>query len=303
MAPVLSIERLRKSYGSFQAVRDVSFQVEEGEIFGILGPNGAGKTTSVECVQALRTYDAGNVSVLGLDPRHHAAEIRRRIGSQLQESALPDRIKVWEALDLFGSLSDEGPSPDELLADWGLTDKKKARFDGLSGGQQQRLFVALALANEPKLVFLDEMTTGLDPASRRVAWDLIRRIRERGATVVLVTHFMDEAENLCDRLVVIDEGRVKAEGSPQELIAQYGGGVRVRFTTDGADLGWLAGVSGVTGVSNERGRYEVRGEGPLLAHVGAELVAHGLAPLDLRAERATLEDVFLSLTKPEEAGQ
>jgi ABC-2 type transport system ATP-binding protein len=303
MAPVLSIERLRKSYGSFQAVRDVSFQVEEGEIFGILGPNGAGKTTSVECVQALRTYDAGNVSVLGLDPRHHAAEIRRRIGSQLQESALPDRIKVWEALDLFGSLSDEGPSPDELLADWGLTDKKKARFDGLSGGQQQRLFVALALANEPKLVFLDEMTTGLDPASRRVAWDLIRRIRERGATVVLVTHFMDEAENLCDRLVVIDEGRVKAEGSPQELIAQYGGGVRVRFTADGADLGWLAGVSGVTGVSNERGRYEVRGEGPLLAHVGAELVAHGLAPLDLRAERATLEDVFLSLTKPEEAGQ
>jgi ABC-2 type transport system ATP-binding protein len=303
MAPVLSIERLRKSYGSFQAVRDVSFQVEEGEIFGILGPNGAGKTTSVECVQALRTYDAGNVSVLGLDPRHHAAEIRRRIGSQLQESALPDRIKVWEALDLFGSLSDEGPSPDELLADWGLTDKKTARFDSLSGGQQQRLFVALALANEPKLVFLDEMTTGLDPASRRVAWDLIRRIRERGATVVLVTHFMDEAENLCDRLVVIDEGRVKAEGSPQELIAQYGGGVRVRFTADGADLGWLAGVSGVTGVSNERGRYEVRGEGPLLAHVGAELVAHGLAPLDLRAERATLEDVFLSLTKPEEAGQ
>ncbi|HET8738809.1 MAG TPA: ABC transporter ATP-binding protein [Acidimicrobiia bacterium] len=303
MAPVLSIESLRKSYGSFQAVRDVSFQVEEGEIFGILGPNGAGKTTSVECVQALRTYDAGNVSVLGLDPRHHAAEIRRRIGSQLQESALPDRIKVWEALDLFGSLSDEGPSPDELLADWGLTDKKKARFDGLSGGQQQRLFVALALANEPKLVFLDEMTTGLDPASRRVAWDLIRRIRERGATVVLVTHFMDEAENLCDRLVVIDEGWVKAEGSPQELIAQYGGGVRVRFTADGADLGWLAGVSGVTGVSNERGRYEVRGEGPLLAHVGAELVAHGLAPLDLRAERATLEDVFLSLTKPEEAGQ
>jgi ABC-2 type transport system ATP-binding protein len=303
MAPVLSIERLRKSYGSFQAVRDVSFQVEEGEIFGILGPNGAGKTTSVECVQALRTYDAGNVSVLGLDPRHHAAEIRRRIGSQLQESALPDRIKVWEALDLFGSLSDEGPSPDELLADWGLTDKKTARFDSLSGGQQQRLFVALALANEPKLVFLDEMTTGLDPASRRVAWDLIRRIRERGATVVLVTHFMDEAENLCDRLVVIDEGRVKAEGSPQELIAQYGGGVLVRFTADGADLGWLAGVSGVTGVSNERGRYEVRGEGPLLAHVGAELVAHGLAPLDLRAERATLEDVFLSLTKPEEAGQ
>jgi ABC-2 type transport system ATP-binding protein len=254
----------------------------------------------VECVQALRTYDAGEVSVLGLDPRHQAPEIRRRIGSQLQESALPDRIRVWEALDLFGSLSDEGPSPDQLLADWGLTEKRTARFDSLSGGQQQRLLVALALVNEPKLVFLDEMTTGLDPASRRVAWDLIRRIRERGATVVLVTHFMDEAENLCDRLVVIDEGRVKAEGSPQQLIDRYGGGVRVRFSADGADLGWLEGVTGVTGFTHDRGRYEVRGEGPLLAHIGAELVAHGLAPLDLRAERATLEDVFLSLTKPEE---
>ena len=296
MTALLSVEGLRKAYGSFEAVSDVSFEVAQGEIFGILGPNGAGKTTTVECVQGLRPYDEGLVRVLGLDPHEHATEIRRQVGSQLQESALPDRIKVWEALDLFGSLSDRGPSSEELLRDWGLSEKRTARFGSLSGGQQQRLFVALALANDPKLVFLDEMTTGLDPASRRVAWELIKRIRERGTTVVLVTHFMDEAETLCDRLVVIDDGRVKAEGSPQQLIQTYGGGVRVRFTADGVDLSWLQTVTGVTDIDHDRGRYEVRGNGPLLAHVATELVSHGLAPMDLRAERATLEDVFLSLT-------
>lgn len=299
MTAVVSVEGLRKTYGAFEAVRDVSFEVEEGQIFGILGPNGAGKTTTVECLQGLRRYDGGRVSVLGLDPHTRANELRREIGAQLQESALPDRIKVWEALDLFGSLSDEGPSPRQLLDDWGLTDKGSARFDSLSGGQQQRLFVALALVNEPRLVFLDEMTTGLDPASRRVAWELIRRIRQRGTTVVLVTHFMDEAESLCDRLVVIDEGEVRAEGAPQQLIDTYGGGVRVRFTGDGSDLSWLTSVTGVTEVAEDRGRFEVRGDGPLLAHVAAALVSRGLAPTDLRAERATLEDVFLSLTQAE----
>lgn len=297
MSEVLSVEHLHKAYGDFAAVADVSFRVEEGEIFGILGPNGAGKTTTVECVQGLRPFDDGHVSVLGLDPQAHPRELRRQIGSQLQESALPDRIKVWEALDLFGSLSPEGPSRDDLLVDWGLSEKRNARFGNLSGGQQQRLFVALALVNAPRVVFLDEMTTGLDPASRRVAWELIRRIREQGATVILVTHFMDEAETLCDRLVVIDGGTVIAEGSPQGLIDRYGEGVRVRFSADGADLGWLTRVSGVREVLNDRGRYEVRGDGPLLANVAAALVGKGIAPLDLRAERATLEDVFLSLTR------
>lgn len=297
MTAALTIDGLKKAYGSFEAVRDISFQVDQGEIFGILGPNGAGKTTTVECVQGLRSYDQGLVTVLGIDARSQPGEVRKRIGSQLQESALPDRIKVWEALDLFGSLSNEGPSTDELLQDWGLAAKRTSRFGSLSGGQQQRLFVALALVNDPKLVFLDEMTTGLDPASRRVAWDLIKRIRERGATVVLVTHFMDEAETLCDRLVVIADGRVKAEGSPQNLIDTYGGGVRVKFTVDGPELSWLAGVKGVTAVANDHGRYEVGGDGPLLANVAAELVSHGLAPMDLRAERASLEDVFLSLTE------
>ncbi|HEX2368739.1 MAG TPA: ABC transporter ATP-binding protein [Acidimicrobiia bacterium] len=297
MTAVISAKGLRKTYGSFEAVSDVSFEVHDGEIFGILGPNGAGKTTTVECVQGLRTYEGGSVTVLGLDPRTHAVEIRKKIGSQLQESALPDRIRVWEALDLFGSLSSAGPSSDELLDDWGLSEKRAARFGSLSGGQQQRLFVALALVNDPKVVFLDEMTTGLDPASRRVAWELIGRIRERGTTVVLVTHFMDEAEALCDRLVVIDRGRVSAEGSPRELVDRYGGGVRVRFTADGPDLSWLSEVSGVREVIQERGRYEVHGEGPLLAYVAAALVSRGFAPTDLRAERATLEDVFLSLTQ------
>lgn len=296
MSYVVVIEHLAKRYGDFSAISDISFQVEEGEIFGILGANGAGKTTTVECVQGLRSFAEGDVSVLGLDPRTHPRELRRHVGAQLQESALPDRIKVWEALDLFGSFGPEGPSWDELLVDWGLADKRNARFGNLSGGQQQRLFVALALVNAPKVVFLDEMTTGLDPASRRVAWELIRRIREQGTTVVLVTHFMDEAETLCDRLVVIDRGTVVAEGTPQGLIDRYGEGVRVRFTAEDPDLSGLSQVPGVRDVIRDRSRYEIRGEGPLLAHVAATLVGKGIAPLDLRAERATLEDVFLSLT-------
>ena len=297
LSAVLVVENLRKTYGDFVAVSDVSFEVEQGEIFGILGPNGAGKTTTVESLQGLRSIDGGTVSVLGLDPRHQAGEIGRRIGSQLQESALPDRIKVWEALDLFGSLSTQGPAVDDLLEDWGLAGKREARFGSLSGGQQQRLFVALALVNDPQLVFLDEMTTGLDPSSRRVAWELIRQIRSRGTTVVLVSHFMDEAETLCDRLVVIDHGAVVAEGSPQQLIDDYGGGVRVRFTAPGASLDWLTGVPHVETVERETDRYEIHGDGPVLAHVAAALVERGIAPVDLRAERATLEDVFLMLTE------
>jgi len=294
---VVSVDRLEKRYGAFTAVFDVSFSVAAGEIFGILGPNGAGKTTTVESLQGLRSIEGGKVSVLGFDPRSQAADIRRRIGSQLQESALPDRMKVWEALDLFGSLRSGGRDWHDLLDDWGLAQKRDAKFGSLSGGQQQRLFVALALANDPELVFLDEMTTGLDPASRRVAWDLIRQIRDRGTTVVLVTHFMDEAESLCDRLVVIDSGTVVAGGSPQGLIARYGGGVRVRFTHEDGDLRWLGEVPHVTDVHMDRGRYEVRGDGPVLAYVASALVARGIAPVDLRQERATLEDVFLSLTE------
>jgi ABC-2 type transport system ATP-binding protein len=296
MAPVVDVLHLNKRYGDFTAVRDISFSVEDGEIFGILGPNGSGKTTTVESLQGLRKIDGGSVKVLGLDPVTQASEIRRKIGSQLQESALPDRVKVWEALDLFGSLSSDGPSVTELLQDWGLSEKRNAKFGSLSGGQQQRLFVALALANDPTLVFLDEMTTGLDPASRRVAWDLIRRIRERGTTVVLVTHFMEEAESLCDRLIVVDDGVVVAEGTPAGLIDRHGGGVRVKFTLDGEDPAWLSSVPHVKEWERQHDRVEVRGEGPVLAYVASALVDRGIAPIDLRQERASLEDVFLNLT-------
>lgn len=290
------MQGLGKRYQGLTAVENISFEVEEGEIFGILGPNGAGKTTTVECLQGLRSVDDGKVSVLGLDPTRDASALRQLIGSQLQESALPDRMKVWEALDLFASLRPGGTSWELLLDSWGLGGKRDAKFAELSGGQRQRLFVALSLVNNPQLVFLDEMTTGLDPASRRVAWNLIRKIREQGTTVVLVTHFMDEAETLCDRLVLFNEGKIVAEGTPQELIDEHAGEVRVRFTGPPSGLDWLREVPHVTAVLRDGSRYEIRGEGPVLAHIGGALVGRGLAPPDLRVERATLEDVFILLT-------
>ena len=293
---VIQVEHLRRTYGSTVAVDDISFEVAEGEIFGLLGPNGAGKTTTVECVQGLRRPESGTIRVLGLDPQAHSLELRRRIGSQLQESALPARIKVWEALDLFASVALGNSDWRGLMEQWGLAEKRNASFASLSGGQRQRLFVALSLVNNPEVVFLDEMTTGLDPASRRVAWELIRAIRERGATVVLVTHFMDEAEHLCDRVAIVDKGRIAALDTPQGLVSTYSGGVRVSFSTDHADLSWLGQVPGVAKVSRSGPRVEVEGTGPVLALVAAALVEHGIVPPDLRTEQPSLEDVFLRIT-------
>lgn len=296
MTPAIELERLHKRYGATVAVEDVSFEVAEGEIFGILGPNGSGKTTTVESLQGLRQPDSGRIRVLGLDPTRQPEALRRRIGSQLQESALPDRLKVWEALDLFASLAPGGADWPALLEQWGLSAKAKASFAGLSGGERQRLFVALALANDPELVFLDEMTQGLDPAGRRVAWELIRAIRERGTTVVLVTHDMDEAEQLCDRLAVLANGRVVATGTPHELVARSGRAVRVRFTAASSDVSWLTGVERVDRVTHRNGSVEVEGSGPVLALVAAALVSRGIVPADLRSEHASLEDVYLELT-------
>ncbi len=296
MDTVIEVENLRKTYGATVAVDDVSFTVNKGEIFGILGPNGAGKTTTVECLQALRKPDSGHIRVLGLDPRTEAQALRRRIGSQLQESALPDRIKVWEALDLFASLAPGESDWQMLMKQWGLYEKRKSSFSSLSGGQRQRLFVALALVNNPEVVFLDEMTTGLDPAARRVAWDLIRAIREHGATVILVTHFMDEAEHLCDRVAIVDRGRIVELDSPQGLITTYAKQVKVIFSTDRADLSWLEKVQYVQRVTKKGPRVEVEGSGPVLALVAASLVEHGITPTDLRMEQPSLEDVFLKLT-------
>jgi ABC-2 type transport system ATP-binding protein len=296
MGSVIEVDNLRKRYGSQVAVADVSFQVTQGEIFGLLGRNGAGKTTTVECLQGLRRADGGRVRILGLDPQRHTQQLRRRIGCQLQEAALPDRLKVWEALDLFASLASTTTDWRVLMDQWGLADKRTASFAGLSGGQRQRLFVALALVNDPEVVFLDELTQGLDPAARRVAWELIRAIRDRGATVVLVTHYMDEAEQLCDRIAVVDQGRVVATDTPQGLIARFGGPIRLSFTADGHDVGFLQGMAHVQAIRRRGERIEAEGTGPVLALVAAELVSHGLVPVDLRVEQATLEDVFLRLT-------
>ncbi len=296
MSSIIEVKNLRKTYGKTVAVDDISFEVAEGEIFGLLGPNGAGKTTAVECLQGLRNYDSGHLRVLGLDPRHEAQALRRRIGSQLQESALPDRIKVWEALDLFASVTPDALDWRTLLEQWGIAEKRKASFGSLSGGQRQRLFIALALVNNPGVVFLDEMTTGLDPAARRVAWELIRAIRERGTTVVLVTHFMDEAENLCDRLAIVNRGKIIATDTPQGLITRHTSEVRVIFSSEKTDLPWLEKIPGAKRVTARGQRVEVEGGGPLLALVAAALVEHGIIPTDLRVEKPTLEDVFLKLT-------
>jgi ABC-2 type transport system ATP-binding protein len=296
MGSVIEVDNLRKRYGSHVAVADVSFQVRQGEIFGLLGRNGAGKTSTVECLQGLRRADGGRIRVLGLDPQRHTQQLRRRIGCQLQEAALPDRLKVWEALDLFASLAPGGRDWRVLMDQWGLADKRAASFASLSGGQRQRLFVALALVNDPEVVFLDELTQGLDPAARRVAWELIRAIRERGATVVLVTHYMDEAEQLCDQIAVVDGGRVVATDTPQGLIARFGGPIKISFTADGHDVGFLQGMAHVQAIRRHGERVEAEGTGPVLALVAAKLVSHGLVPADLRVEQATLEDVFLRLT-------
>ena len=235
----------------------------------------------------------------GTTPALMPSCLRRQIGSQLQESALPDRIKVWEALDLFSSLVPSGQPWEIVMDQWGLSPKRDAKFGNLSGGQQQRLFVALAVVNAPRLVFFDEMTTGLDPMSRRVTWDLVRQVRDQGTTVVLVTHFMDEAEELCDRIAVINEKRVVAIDTPDGLIEEFGGGATVTFSTDAADLGFLDLVEEVDGVSQQGRRVTVTGYGALLVNVAAALVAHGLKPIDLASHRASLEDVFLTITGEE----
>ncbi len=296
MNSVIQVEHLAKSYGQLKAVKDISFTVAEGEIFGLLGPNGAGKTTTVECLQGLRRYDNGTVRVLGLDPNSQGNELRLHIGSQLQEAALPDRMRVREALDLYASLSPLNSDWRGLLLRWGLGEKQNAFFANLSGGQRQRLFVALALVNNPKLVFLDEMTTGLDPAARRIAWDLIQDIRRHGTTVVLVTHFMDEAEALCDRLAIVDKGTVVALDTPSGLINNYADEVRVVFTTDENDLSWLKDIPGFTRLEHVGPRVTVFGKGAILVRVAAQLLEYGLEPLDLHTIKPSLEDVFLKIT-------
>ena len=294
---VIEVENLHKRYGSVTAVEDVSLEVEQGEIFGIIGPNGAGKTTTVECMMGLRKPTHGRVRVLGLDPQKERYALSQRIGIQLQLAQIPERLKVWETLDLFSTFYEKTIPWEPLLEEWGLTEKRNAYFDKLSGGQKQRLFIALALLNDPELVFLDELTTGLDPQARRATWELVEAIRARGKTVVLVTHFMDEAQALCDHMVIIDQGHVIACDTPANLIKQTKIDKRVIFSAPPAlALDDLQAVEGMTQLRRENGHVIVHGRGALLTNVVRALHHQGHTPSDIRTEEADLEDVFLQLT-------
>ncbi|MGC4790524.1 ATP-binding cassette domain-containing protein [Micromonospora sp. DT178] len=295
--PVIEVDHLQKRYGEKIAVDDVSFTVEQGEIFGVLGPNGAGKTTTVECVQGLRRADGGTIRVLGLDPIRDRTEVRQRVGAQLQESQLPDKVRVWEALDLYRSFYRNRADIDELLTDLGLAEQRNTYFQKLSGGQKQRLSVALALVGRPEVAILDELTTGLDPQGRRDTWDLVERIRDRGVTVVLVTHFMEEAQRLCDRLAIIDKGRVVAIDSPAGLLTRVGSEHRVYFRpAEPVEDALLLAAPDVTGVSRHGDEVTVTGTKDVLQSVMSVLNGRGIEYTALRVEQPTLDDAFVSLT-------
>jgi ABC-2 type transport system ATP-binding protein len=295
---VVAVDGLRKRYGSTVAVDDVSFEVQEGEIFGLIGPNGAGKTTTMECVEGVRTPDGGRISVLGLDPHRDVYALQQRIGVQLQEAQLQKRIKVREAVALWGSLYKTRVDHDKLLGQLGLQDKRDAWFMTLSGGQKQRLFIALSLINDPQLVFLDELTTGLDPQARRTIWDLVKGIRARGKTIFLTTHLMEEAERLCDRVAIIDHGRIVDIDSPAGLVRRHCPQRTVILTTDdpSADV-TLCAISGVEVSRGEHNEVIVRGSGAdLMTSVIQCLADHRIRVNDFQTVVPTLEDVFLKLT-------
>jgi ABC-2 type transport system ATP-binding protein len=299
---VVAVEGLRKAYGTVTAVDGVSFTVGRGEIVGLLGPNGSGKTTTVECLEGLRRADGGDVRVLGLDPRTDVDALRRRIGCQLQETSLPARMRVGEAVRLFSVVTGCDVDVDAVLGEWGLGAKRRTAYGSLSGGQRQRLFVALALLHRPELVFLDEMTTGLDPAARHETWRLVEQVRHLGATIVLVTHFMDEAERLCDRLVVIKAGKVVATGTPAELIRRHGGGISASFSTELSE-DRLRRLPGVREIRRHGRSIEVRGDPMSLLHLGHELVEDRCVASDLVVRQATLEDAYLRLVTDEGAAR
>jgi ABC-2 type transport system ATP-binding protein len=301
MEMIIEVRDLVKKYRGVTAVDGISFEVRKGEIFGMVGPNGAGKTTTIECIEGMRNPDAGSVRVMGLDPGRNGYQLREIIGVQLQESALPDRIKVHEAMDMFASFYPETIDTENLLSQLGLSEKKKSAFAKLSGGQKQRLFIALALINDPEVVFLDELTTGLDPKARRAIWDLVLGIRERGKTVFLTTHFMEEAERLCNRVAIVDQGKIVALDTPENLIRSLDAGYRVVFTVPGTpDLDNFRKIKGVHKVEQVNGRVTIEGnEDGLLREIVILLDDEKIGFRDLRTEQPTLEDVFLTITGKE----
>jgi ABC-2 type transport system ATP-binding protein len=303
MGSVIQVSAIRKTYGSTVAVDDVSFEVNDGEIFGLIGPNGAGKTTTMECIEGLRTPDRGAISVLGLNPFNDVYELQKRIGVQLQQAQLQKRIKVWEAVDLWASLYQRGAIDGErLLEQLGLIDKRNAWFMTLSGGQKQRLFIALALINDPELVFLDELTTGLDPQARHAIWDLVRGIRERGKTVFLTTHLMEEAERLCDRVAIIEHGRIIDIDSPASLVNRHCPERSVVLATDDPTAAERFRTiprveSVVSNNSSSNSHFTIRGHGDdLVTEVIHCLSENRIRVTEFRTILPNLEDVFLKLT-------
>ena len=296
--PAIRVDAIRKTYGKTVAVDDVSFDVQPGEIFGLIGPNGAGKTTTLECVEGLRAPDRGAISVLGLNPSRDAHALQQRIGVQLQDAQLQKRIKVREAVTFWASLYKNAADGDRLIDQLGLSDKRNAWFMTLSGGQKQRLFIALALINDPEVVFLDELTTGLDPQARRAIWDLVRGIRQRGKTVFLTTHLMEEAQRLCDRVAIMDHGRIVDVGPPAELVRRHCPEQTVVLATDDSSATARFGeIPGIASVTRQGPVVTICGRaGDLVTDVIRCVAEHRIHVSDFRTEVPTLEDVFLKLT-------
>jgi len=302
MSAVIEVQHLHKSYGDTVAVDDVSFTVADGEIFGILGPNGAGKTTTVESIEGLRAPNRGAISVLGLDPRRDRAELTQRLGVQLQDSQLPDRLRVAEALELYSSFYRAPADWRALMDALGLAGQSKTRFGQLSGGQKQRLSIALALVGNPQVVVLDELTTGLDPQARRDTWALIEGVRDRGVTILLVTHFMEEAERLCDRVALIDAGRVVAMDTPAGLAGRVQADQRIQFLPSvPLDDALLTALADVTSVTRRGDVVVVTGNSNALNAVTSVLARHQIVARQLRVDQASLEDAFIALTGLEPA--
>ncbi|QNS04031.1 ABC transporter ATP-binding protein [Streptomyces xanthii] len=296
-APLIEVAGLRKTYAGRAVVDGVSFGVQEGEIFGVLGPNGAGKTTTVECVEGLRTPDAGTVRVAGLDPVRDHEQVTRILGAQLQESEIQPKLTVREALELYASFYPDPLDWRPLAERLRLTDKLGTRFARLSGGQKQRLFIALALVGNPRVVVLDELTTGLDPRSRRDTWQLIEEVRDSGVTVLLVTHFMEEAQRLCDRIAVIDQGRVAALDTPDGLIRQAAGAIVISFTPSAPlDERELAALPALASVAHKDGRVTLTGGEATVDALLTLLARQHVTAHQLRVSDATLDDAFLDLT-------
>jgi ABC-2 type transport system ATP-binding protein len=302
MSPKVTVQNLKKSYDGVAAARGVSFEIRDGEIFGLIGPNGAGKTTTVECVIGLREPDEGAIEVCGIDARRRPREVKEKIGAALQTTALQDQITPREALTLFGAFYRQQAEPRALLERFALLEKADAPFETLSGGQRQRLALALAFVNNPELVFLDEPTAGLDPQSRRELHGEIAKMQHEGHTVLLTTHYLSEAETLCDRIAIIDRGRIVATGTPRELVARSRAAPAVFLSTvQRLEREWLERIPGVEGLSCEDTSAQFRSPSvrATVAEVMRQLELRGIEVAELRVSKATLEDVFLELTNPE----